>query len=102
LAQKKTSVLKKEQRKDLLDREDKLLSIRKQCELLSINRSSLYYVPEPESPFNLELADLINAEFTIHPNKGVGQMTTYLRRAHAVVCNPKRVRRLMRMLGLEV
>ena len=99
--QKKTTVLTKNQRTGLLSPEDKSMSMRKQCEWLDINRSSLYYVPKPENPYNLELMDVIDEEYTRNPFKGVGQMTTYLRKERGKKCGPKRVRRLLRKMGLE-
>lgn len=77
------------------------MSMRKQCEWLDINRSGLYYTPTPENPYNLKLMDFIDTEFTKNPFKGVGQMTTYLRKERGKKCGPKRVRRLLRKMGLE-
>ena len=75
------------------------MSIRKQCKALEISRAGLYYEPKDESPFNLSLMRLIDEEYTRHPFLGVPKMSKYLRLAgHRV--NPKRVRRLMRMMGL--
>ncbi len=85
----------------MIDQEDKQMSVRKQCELLELNRSGLYYEPKPEKAYNLELMRLIDEEFTRYPCKGVGQMTAYLRRGCGKKCGPKRVRRLMRKMGLE-
>jgi putative transposase len=74
-------------------------SIRKQCELLSLNRSSLYYMRQPENPYNLELMRLLDKEHTKHPFKGVIKMVKYLQDlGHEV--NHKRVRRLLRLMGL--
>lgn len=75
------------------------MSIREQCALLSINRSGLYYKPEPESAYNIELMNMIDEEFTLHPFMGVPGMTEYLRDL-GKKCGPKRVRRLMRKMGL--
>lgn len=87
-------------RKKLLDRTDESMSFRKQCELLDIRRSGLYYAPKSESEYNLELMHMIDAEYTAHPDMGVPSMTAYLRN-NGKKCGPKRVRRLMRMMGLE-
>jgi len=76
------------------------LSIRRQCELLGLNRSSLYYEPAQESEYNMELMRLIDAQYTKMPFYGYRRMTAYLRRqGHAV--NPKRVQRLMRVMALQ-
>lgn len=101
MAQKKTAVLAQEEREAIIDGGDERMSIRKQCELLGITRSSLYYEPQPEKPYNLELMRLIDEEFTRRPCKGVEQMVQYLRREKGKKCGPKRVRRLMRQMGLE-
>jgi len=85
----------------MLDKEDTHMSMRKQCDLLSINRSGLYYEPKGETPYNLELMQLIDEEFTRHPEMGVPSMTMYLRKDMHKKCGPKRVRRLMRRMGLE-
>ncbi len=76
------------------------LSLVRQCELVGIARSSYYYEPKPESAFNLELMRLIDAQYLKTPWYGSRQMTRHLRRqGHRV--NRKRIRRLMRRMGLE-
>src|ERR1017187_1656060 len=76
------------------------LSVRRQCELLGLSRRGLYYRPVGESAENLRLMGIIDETYTQRPFYGVRKMTAHLRRAgHAV--NPKRVRRLMRQMGLE-
>ena len=75
------------------------LSIGAQCRLLSIPRSTFYHRPAGESAENLALMALIDRQFMETPFYGVRQMTWHLRNeGHAV--NPKRVRRLMRLMGL--
>jgi putative transposase len=76
------------------------ISVREQCQLLGLNRSNLYYQPLPESPENLEIMRMIDEEYTRHPYKGQRQMTAYLQRQGFEV-NRKRVRRLMKNMGLE-
>jgi len=76
------------------------MSFRKQCELLNISRSGLYYEPKSESEYNLELMNMIDEEYTAHPDMGVPSMTAYLR-SKGKKCGPKRIRRLMRLMGLE-
>ena len=76
------------------------ISVRRQCALLGLNRSSLYFQPCPVDPLTLDLMHLIDAQYTRAPFYGVLRMTAWLEReGHAV--NPKRVRRLMRQMGLE-
>ena len=76
------------------------LTVRRQCALLDLSRASLYYRPVDESPENLQFMRLIDETYTLRPFYGVRKMTAHLRRAGRTV-NPKRVRRLMRQMGLE-
>ena len=48
------------------------LSVRRQCELLGLSRSSLYYEAAPETAENLRLMRLIDREYTAHPFYGAG------------------------------
>jgi putative transposase len=76
------------------------LSVRRQCELLGLNRSSLYCEPTGETPENLRLMRLIDEEYTAHPFFGSRRMTVWLTNQGEEV-NRKRVQRLMRLMGLE-
>src|SRR5581483_2415931 len=76
------------------------LSVRRQCELLGLNRSSLYYEPTGEAAENLRLMRLIDEQYTAHPYYGSRRMTEWLVERGEEV-NRKRVRRLMRIMGLE-
>ena len=75
------------------------LSIGQQCKLLSIARSSFYYTPKGESEQNLGLMRQIDEQFLETPFFGVRQMTWHLRNDGHLV-NEKRIRRLMRLMGL--
>ncbi len=75
------------------------LSLVRQCELVSIARSSYYYRPKNESEFNLELMRLIDEQYLKTPWYGSRQMRRYLRRQGYRV-NRKRIRRLLRKMGL--
>jgi putative transposase len=76
------------------------LSIRQQCELLALNRSSYYLVPATESEENLRLMRLIDEQFLKTPFYGSRRMTASLQRVGEAV-NRKRVQRLMAVMGLE-
>lgn len=77
-----------------------MMSVTRQCELMGLNRSSLYYVPAGEEPLNLLLMRLIDEQFMRTPFYGSRRLTAWLRRTgHAV--NRKRVQRLMGLMGLE-
>lgn len=76
------------------------LSIREQCQLINLNRSSIYYEAAGENKYNLTLMNLLDEEYTRHPFKGVLRMVAYLKElGHHV--NEKRVRRLLRLMGIE-
>ncbi|WP_254449830.1 MULTISPECIES: IS3 family transposase [unclassified Aliiroseovarius] len=75
------------------------LSIGRQCKLLSISRSSFYYQPKGETALNLMLMRQIDEQFLETPFFGVRQMTWHLRNEGHLV-NEKRIRRLMRLMGL--
>jgi putative transposase len=76
------------------------LSARRQCELVGLARSTLYYEPVPETAENLALMRLIDEQYTRHPFYGTRRMTRWLvRQGHEV--NRKRVQRLMGVMGLE-
>lgn len=75
------------------------MSIRKQCELLEVSRSSLYYSPKGESNENLEIMKLMDDYFLDHPTYGVLQMQDFLKDQGYEV-NHKRVRRLLRKMNI--
>ena len=74
--------------------------MRRQCELLGLNRSSLYYEPAPETAENLRLMRLLDAQYTACPFYGSRRLTAWLVSQGEVV-NRKRVQRLLRVMGLE-
>jgi putative transposase len=87
------------QLKSLVDPHDSL-PIQRQCELLGLPRSSFYYQPASETLENLLYMRLMDQQYLDTPFFGVGQFTDWLRlKGHEV--NPKRVRRLLRLMGLR-
>jgi putative transposase len=76
------------------------LSVRRQCELLGLSRSSLYYEPAGETVENLRLMRRIDEQYTARPFYGSRRMTRWLIERGEEV-NRKRVQRLMRAMGLE-
>ena len=76
------------------------LSLSRQCRLLSIGRSSFYYAPKGESAENLALMRRIDELFLKYPFYGSRQMARQLRR-ESISAGRHRVRRLMRLMGLE-
>jgi putative transposase len=92
--------MSREERKAMIapDRPD--LSLSRQCQLLAIGRSSFYYAPKGESPENLALMRRIDELFLKYPFYGSRQMVRQLLR-DGVRVGRHRVRRLMRLMGLE-
>lgn len=89
-----------EERRRWIEQDHFKISIARQCNLLSLARSSYYYCATGESEENLLLMRLLDEKYTQTPFYGVMRMMVWLRKAgHGV--NPKRVRRLMRLMGLE-
>jgi len=76
------------------------LSVRRQCELLGLSRSSLYYEPGGEAAEDLRLMRRIDEQYTARPFYGSRRMTVWLNEQGEEV-NRKRVQRLMRVMGLE-
>jgi putative transposase len=74
--------------------------VRRQCELLGLSRSSLYYGPGGEASEDLRLMRLIDEHYTARPFYGSRRMTIRLNERGEGV-NRKRVQRLMRVMGLE-
>jgi putative transposase len=75
------------------------LSVARQCELVGLARASYYYQPVGAAAEDLALLRWLDEQYTRTPFYGVRRMTAVLRQAGYAV-NPKRVRRLLRTLGL--
>jgi putative transposase len=73
--------------------------VRRQCELLALSRGSWYYAPTGESEENLRLMRLLDEQYTRTPFYRVKRMTAWLQRQGELI-NEKRVRRLLRTMGL--
>lgn len=77
------------------------LSVRTQCELLAVNRSRVYYEPAEESAENLELMRRMDELYLEDPTMGARRFAWVLSRERGQKYNRKRIRRLMRVMGLE-
>jgi putative transposase len=77
-----------------------LLSVRRQCELVGLNRATFYRQARGETPMNLRLMRLIDEAYTRTPFYGYRKMTVYLN-SQGYRVNRKRVARLMRTMGLQ-
>lgn len=82
-----------------VDRHYPDMSIRKQCDLLGVNRSTYYHKPTGESESDRVLMNLIDEEYTRHPFYGSRRMAIWLKGLGYEV-NRKRTQRLMRAMGL--
>ena len=82
----------------MIDRHHPSLSLRRQCDLLGLNRATFYREPAGETPLNLDLMRLIDAEYTQRPFYGYRKMMIRLQ-AQGYAINHKRVARLMRLDG---
>ena len=78
---------------------DHKLSVRRQCVLLTLARSTLYYQPKGESAENLRFMEIIDKQFLETPWYGSRQMARYMKRNNHT-CGRHRVRRLMRLMRL--
>ena len=76
------------------------LSIRRQCELLALDRGSYYYAPGEEAAENLDIMRRIDRLYVKWPFLGSRKLVVFLRR-QGIEVNRKRVQRLMRLMGLE-
>jgi putative transposase len=78
-----------------IDAEHPQLSVRRQCELLEVERSTYYYRPATQTPENLALMRAIDQVYLAHPYFGSRRLAVELG------VNRKRMQRLMRVMGLE-
>lgn len=84
----------------LVDKDNKKLSIKRQCALLDLVRSSYYYEPAEETEQNLVLMRQIDELHLKYPFYGVKRMRAALSTDNQPL-NEKRIRRLMRKMGIE-
>ncbi|MFH1076983.1 MAG: IS3 family transposase, partial [Pseudomonadota bacterium] len=84
----------------MIEREHKKITIQRQCDLMGFSRASYYYESDRDDSYNDLIMKLIDEQFTKTPFYGVPGITECLRiKGHEV--NHKRIRRLMRKMGLE-
>lgn len=82
----------------MIEKEYESVSVVKQCELLQISRSGLYYEPMPESKENLAVMRILDEQYLSTPFYGVERLLVLLI-AMGYRINRKRVRRLMKLMG---
>jgi putative transposase len=96
----KVRSMSRDQRKGMIDRAHPQVSLSRQCALLDINRASVYYRPVPTRAEDLELMNLMDRQYLKTPFYGSRRMKAWLlQQGHLV--SRHRVRRLMRLMGLE-
>lgn len=87
--------------KSLINPNDALLSINKQCSIVGVSKSGYYYKCKDISDFNLKLMNRIDEIYTESPEYGSRKIRDVLRREFDSGINRKRVQRLMRIMGIE-
>jgi len=87
-------------RKDMVERDHKVLSLSSQCEFLHISRGSLYYRAIGETAENLLIMRRMDELFMLYPFYGSRQMMRHLQREGFAI-GRHRVRRLMKLMGLK-
>ena len=91
--------MSRQRRREMVDHQHPVLSMVRQCDLLSISRSSLYYRPMGASPEDLALMKAMDQQYLATPFYGSRRIRVWLsRQGHQM--SRKRVQRLMRIMGL--
>jgi len=86
---------------ELVEKNHPKLSMRKQCELLGVARSSVDDQAVPEDPEDIRIKRLLDEIYLIDPCLGSRKLVTLLKRDHGMEINRKRMRRLRREMGHE-
>ncbi len=89
------------ERIELVEKNHPALSVRKQCDLLDVARSSVDYEPVAESAEDLRAKRVLDETFLSDPCLGSRRLVTILERDHGLAFNRKHVQRLRRELGQE-
>lgn len=98
MVKKKTLVIPLAQRRAMIDKKSTQISIVKQCDLLSLHRSGVYYVPVPEKSENLDIMRKLDEKYMATPFYGFNRLLNDFRSSGYTI-NPKRLRRLMGIVG---
>ena len=89
------------ERVELVEKNHPKLSMRKQCELFGVARSTVSYQAVPENPEDIRIKRLLDEIYMVDPCLGSRKLVTVLKRDHGVDINRKRVQRLRREIGHE-
>jgi putative transposase len=87
------------ERAELVEKNHPKLSVRKQCELLGVARSTVGYERVPEDPEDIRIKRLLDEIYLVDPCLGSRRLVTVLKRDHGVTMNRKRLQRLRREIG---
>src|SRR5712691_2915037 len=87
------------ERRGLVEREAPALPVSRQCRLLAVSRASVYRRPAEVSDEDCAIMALIDRQYLVRPYYGSRRMAAWLATQGPIV-NRKRIRRLMRLMGL--
>lgn len=93
-------MLSLDQRRSFIDEFHEELSVRAQCDLFGVQRSSVYYVPVMLNAETLSVMKLIDRVYTDSPFYGIRKITHELR-SMGMLVNHKRIGRLMNLMGIQ-
>lgn len=88
-------------RAELVEKNHPKLSVREQCELLRVSRSSLSYRPVEEDPEDARIMRILDEIYMKDPCMGSRRLGEVLERDHGIKANRKRIQRLRRKMGIE-
>ncbi len=88
-------------RAELVEKNNPKLSVREQCKILSVTRSTVSYRPVAESQEDLRIARIMDEIYLEDPCVGSRRLVTLLERDHGIAANRKRIMRLRREMGIE-
>lgn len=84
-----------------MEKDNPRISVRRQCELLSVARSSVSYKPVPESAEDVRAKRALDELHMTDPCLGSRRLATLLAREYGIAFKRKRVQRLCREMGIE-
>ena len=88
-------------RAELVEKNHPGLSVREQCELLGVSRSTLNYRPVEEDLEDTRIMRILDEIYMTDPCIGSRRLRTLLEREHGIKANRKRIQRLRRKMGIE-
>ena len=88
-------------RAELVEKNHPRLSIREQCKILTVARSTLSYQAVKESPEDERIMRIMDRLYLEDPCMGSRRLVTLLKRDHGIEANRKRIMRLRRKMGIE-